>query len=202
MRAPQRLPGTVLAFLLPAVATGCLSRVLPEPAPPPISYDFGPPPDTPPARLPARFRLDAVTAPSWLRSQNIYYRRLDERPAALLPYARNRWIAPPPELFAERLSYRLARAEPAAAAGSPAAVELELELMSFEHVYTAPNSAYVVARARASYDGGDGRSYERMFETRRPAAAAVEGATTELPRAADELLGDVLAWLRAPASAP
>lgn len=196
----MRLPRAVLALLLSAVAAGCLSRVLPEPAPPPVTYDFGPPLKAPPARLPARFRLEAVTAPSWLRSQNIYYRRLDEQPAALLAYARNRWIGAPPELFAERLSYRLARAEPAAAA--QLSVALELELLSFEHVYTAPNSAYVVARARASYDGSDGRRHERLFETRRPAAAAVEGATAELPRAADELLDEVFAWLRAPASAP
>jgi hypothetical protein len=49
---------------------------------------------------------------------------------------------------------------------------LALELVSFEHVYSAPDRAHLVARA--TYDGRDGRSYEREFETRRPAAAAVE----------------------------
>jgi hypothetical protein len=53
-----------------------------------------------------------------------------------------------------------------------------------------------VARARAAYDDLDGATHERSFETRRSAAPSVEGATQELPRAADALLDDVLAWLR------
>ena len=176
-----------------ATAIGCLSQVLPEPTPPPVTYDFGPPPDAPPAPLPVGFRLDAVTAPSWLRSPNIYYRQLEHEPAALLPYARNQWIASPAELFAERLSHRVALASPEDVAEDLA---VELELVSFEHVYAAPDRAYVVARARATYDEPDGAAHERSFETRRSAAPSVQGATAELPRAADALLDDVLAWLR------
>ena len=196
--SPMRL---VAALILPVLAASCLSQVLPEPPPPPMTYDFGPPLDAPPAPLPVRFGLNAVTAPSWLRSPNIYYRRLDEQPARLLAYAQNVWIASAAELFAERLSHHLARAS-SAAAREP--LSLTLELVSFEHVYTAPDRAYVVARARALYDGRDGRTREATFETRRAARPAVDGATAELPRAADALLDDVLAWLRetAPAAAP
>jgi cholesterol transport system auxiliary component len=188
-----RTKAVAAALVWPMIATGCLSQVLPEPETPAVTYDFGPPPETAPAPLPERFRLDAVTAPSWLRSANIYYRKLDEQPAALMPYAKNRWIASPAELFAERLSYRVARAEPEVPAE---ALPLALELVSFEHVYASQDRSYVVARARASYDGRDGTTRERSFEKRIPAAASVHGATAELPRAADALLDDVLAWLR------
>jgi ABC-type uncharacterized transport system auxiliary subunit len=191
----RRSRAAAVALAMPAVLAACLSQVLPEPVPPPVTYDFGPPPAASPAALPSAFRVEAVTAPTWLRTPSIYYRRLHEQPAALHAYARNRWIAAPSELFAERLAYRLARAAPGEAADEPP-LALELELVSFEHVYAAPDEAYVVARARAQYDGPDGRTYEREFETRRPAAAAVDGATAELPRAADGLLDDVLAWLR------
>jgi hypothetical protein len=85
---------------------------------------------------------------------------------------------------------------------SSAALALTLELVSFEHVYAALDSAYVVARARAAYDDRDGATHARSFETRRPAAPSVDGATAELPRAADALLDDVLAWLREPTPAP
>lgn len=197
MRKLRRLAPVALA--LPVLAAGCLSQVLPEPAPPPVTFDFGPPPDTPSAALPAPFRLDAVTAPSWLRSPNIYYRRLDEQRTALVPYAQNVWIASAAELFAERLASRLARAG-AEQASEPLALELELE--SFEHVYTAPDRAYVVARLRAAYRGRDGQTRERVLEVRRPAAATVDGATAELPRAADDLLDAVLGWLREAVPAP
>jgi ABC-type uncharacterized transport system auxiliary subunit len=190
---PKLLRAAAVAAALPFIVASCWSQVLPEPSPPPATFDFGPPPAAPPAPLPLRFRLDSVTAPSWLRSPNIYYRALHEQRAALLPYANNRWIASAAELFTERLTYRLAQAEPELAARE---LTLALALVSFEHVYTARDDAYVVARARASYEGFDGRAHERAFERRLPAAAAVEGATAELPRVADRLLDDVLVWLR------
>lgn len=192
----DRCRAVAVAAALPLVLTACLSRVLPEAAPPPVTYDFGPLPEERSTPLPVRFRLDSVSAPSWLRTQNIYYRRLYEQPAALTPYARNVWIAPASELFAERLGHRLAQAEPEV---SSSELPLALQIVTFEHVYTAPDAAYVVARARASYDGFDDRTRGREFVQRRPAAATVEGATAELPRAAELLVDDMIAWLAAEA---
>ena len=191
------VPGFVraagLAVVLPLLLGGCLARVLPEPSPPPVTYDFGPLPDEQPATLGLPFRLENVDAPSWLRTQNIYYRRLVEQQAALRPYTRNQWIASTPELFAERLEDRLARAAPES---SIEGLPLRLEIVTFEHVYTAHGGSYVIARARAAYDDFDGRTRRRQFEQRREAAASVEGATTELPVVADNLLDGVLDWLR------
>ena len=172
---------------------GCLPQLIPEPAQPPLTFDFGPPPDERPAPLPLRFRLETVYAPSWLETPSIYYRRLDEQQGALRAYAQNQWIAPAPELFAERLSYRLSQAAPAR---SSEELALRLEILRFEQVYTAPDEAYVVARARASYDDLDGRMRRREFERRRATAAAVDGATAALPHVADDLLDGVLEWLR------
>ncbi|MBN1240296.1 MAG: membrane integrity-associated transporter subunit PqiC [Gammaproteobacteria bacterium] len=174
---------------------GCASGLLPEPAPPPATFDFGPLPDAAPAALPLRVRLEAVTAPSWLDGLDIYYRRLDEQAGALRPYARNQWIAPAPELLAQRLRHRLAQA--AADAPPERTADLEIELLSFEHVFTGPDDAYVLARLRASLEGSDGGLLRREFEARRPADASVRGATQELPLAADELIRDVVGWLRA-----
>ncbi len=192
-RRAAALARAAACAVLPLLLGGCLSRVIPEPPPPPLTYDFGPPPDVEPAPLSLPFTLENVSAPSWLRTPNIYYRRLDQHRGALQPYARNQWIAATPELFAERLADRLARAAPAAA---DARLPLRLEIVRFEHVYTAANESYVIARARASFDGFDGRVRRREFEHREPAAASVHGATAALPRVADTLLDGVLEWLR------
>lgn len=183
-----------VCIVLPLVLSGCLSRVLPEAAPAPTTFDFGPLPEDAPMPLPSSVRLDRVTAPSWLEGTNILYRRLDTQPAALLPYARNVWIASVPELFAERLAYRLEQAAPPDADVEP--VWLEVELVSFEHVYTSPSEAYVIARARASFEERAGSTRSRAFEVRRPAEANVGGALSELPAAADELVLDIIAWSR------
>lgn len=199
IRSPERTrPVTVarvaaFCLALPLVVSGCLSRVIPEAAPAPQTFDFGPLPEDAPPPLPSPFRLDRVTAPSWLESTNIYYRRLDAQPAALTPYARNVWIASVPELFAERLAYRLEQAAPDDLDAEPA--WLVLELVSFEHVYTSTSDAYVLARTRAAFEDRAGRSRSRAFEVRRPAAANVGGAIAELPAAADDLMLDVVSWL-------
>ena len=196
-RLGRTRPATVarvaaICLALPLIVSGCLSRVLPEAAPAPVTLDFGPLPEDAPPPLPLPFRLDRVTAPSWLESTNIYYRRLDEQPAALTPYARNVWIASVPELFAERLAYRLEQAVPDDLDAEPA--WLEIELVSFEHVYTSTSDAYVIARARAAFEDRAGRTRSRAFEVRRPAPANVGGAIAELPAAADDLMLDVVAW--------
>lgn len=178
------------------LATGCLSQIVPAPAPPPATYDLGPMPGDTPAPLPRRFRLDGVAAPSWLASTNIWYRRLDLAPAALRPYARNVWVANVSELFEQRLAFRLAQAAPATPRDGAGDWPLGFELVSFEHVYAGADDAHVIARARASFEDASGRVQRRQFERRRPAAASVEGATAVMPLVADELIADVIEWLR------
>lgn len=185
-----------LAFALAALLTlgGCLSQLIPETAPPPATFDFGPPPESPPAQLPMRVTLDPVTAPSWLEGTDILYRRLDEQPGALRAYARNAWIAAAPELFSQRLRNRLRNAVP----NDPPELEagLTVELLTFEHVFTQADDAHVLARVRATLLTPDGRTLRRELEVRRPAAASARGATEELPRAADELIDALIGWLR------
>jgi cholesterol transport system auxiliary component len=172
---------------------GCLPQLIPEAAPPPATFDFGPPPDERAAPLAVHVYLASVSAPTWLETTRIHYRRLDEQPSALRAYARNEWIAPLSELFAERLSRRLMLAAPA---GAGEEVTLRLRILRFEHIYAGPDDAYVVANVRASYEGFDGRERHRELERRRATAAAVDGATDALPRVADEIIDEVLGWLR------
>jgi hypothetical protein len=172
---------------------GCVAQLLPEAVAPPLTFDFGPPSEERAEPLPVRMLLDTVTAPSWLETRSIYYRRLDEQRGALRSYATNTWIAPASELFAERLTNRLASAAPP---GATETLWLRVEILRFEHVYTGIEEAYVVAGVRAAYDGVDGRPHVEELERRRPATAAVGGATEGLPQVADEVIDDVLAWVR------
>jgi cholesterol transport system auxiliary component len=172
---------------------GCLPQLIPELPPPPRTYDFGPLSDERPSSLPLRVRVEAVTAPSWLNGFEIHYRRLDEQPGALRAYAQSQWIAPAPELFAERLRHRLSQAAPEAPGRE---LVLRLEILSFEQVFERPDQAYAVSRARASLNGLAGGERRRELERRRPTAASVQGATAALPAVADDMIDALLDWLR------
>lgn len=180
-----------MAGCMLVVLGGCLPQLVPEPAPPPQRYDFGPPSEDRPAALAQRVRLDTVQAPSWLEGPEIRYRRLDEHPHALRAYARNQWIAAVPELVAQRFRHRLSQAAPGGGAGE---LVLRLELVRFEQVFTGPDDAYVVLHARARIDGTGAAPRELSYE--RPAAPNAPGAARALSALVDSAVEDVLEWLR------
>jgi ABC-type uncharacterized transport system auxiliary subunit len=181
---------TVAAWLL--ALAGCVPQLLPEPPPPPRSFDFGPLPDAAPEPLPFAVRLTGVQTPSWLDSRDILYRRLDEQPGALHAYARSAWVAPPAELLGERLKHKLNEAMPNDRRPDHA---LYVELVTFEHVYANTREAWVTVRARASVDGPE-HAAEHSFTLRRDVRPDVHGATGGLPAAADELVEQIGQWLR------
>jgi cholesterol transport system auxiliary component len=196
VRSRIALSGPALVIVLVIGLPGCANLIpdlVPQPPPPPRSYDFGPVSDGRPAQLPFPVRLGDVQTPSWLQSPDLLYRRLDEQPGAVRAYAQSRWVAPPSELLAHRLSHVLADAIPEDA-GRDAV--LGMELLSFEQVFSAPDDAYVGVHARATLDHADGWSVQRRFSIRRASAPNVHGATRELPAAADELIEEIVAWLR------
>jgi hypothetical protein len=195
-RSPPRLrPGLRAAV----VALLCLSisacpNLVPEPGPPPRSFDFGPLPAAEPAPLPFAVGLGTVSAPSWLQGPDILYRRVHEQPGAIRPYAQNAWIAAPGELLAQRLRHMLATAAPEERRGRE--MLLRLEILAFEQVFERADAAHVVVHAVAMLDGLDRDPLERSFLLRRAATPDVEGATRELPQAADDLIREVGDWLR------
>ncbi len=185
------------AVLLPALLLVGCAGLLPEPAPPPRGFDFGPLPDsasTPP--LAAGVSLIAVRAPSWLDGPEIRYRQLDRHPAALSAYAGSEWVAPPAELLEQRLRHRLAALDsPANAAVAPA--RLEIELQAFEQRFESPQQATVLASARASLARRGDIPQTRVFTIEVASTPDVAGATRSLPQAADALVEAILAWLSA-----
>lgn len=187
----QLATASVLSVMLLALS-GCL-QLIPEPDPPAQDYDFGPPPEERPEALPARVRLTAVEAPSWLDGRDIRYRRLDEQPQALLAYARSRWVAAVPELFAHRLRQRLAQATPA---GRRSELVLSLEIERFEQAFTGPDDAYVALQAHARVEDAGGSVQAREVSLERASAPNADGATEELSVLADMAIDDLLEWLR------
>lgn len=191
-RLKQLATASVLSGMLLALS-GCLSQLIPEPDPAPQNYDFGPPPEERAEALRAGVRLTAVEAPSWLDSRDIRYRRLDEQPQALLAYARSRWVAAVPELFAQRLRQQLAQA---ASADRRSELVLRLEIERFEQVFTGPDDANVVLQAHAHVEDANGSVHVREVSLERASAPDADGATAELSVLADRAIDDLLEWLR------
>jgi cholesterol transport system auxiliary component len=195
MSVNRSRPGVRAAMVaLLCLTISACPNLMPEPAPPPRSFDFGPLPAHEPAPLPFAVGLGTVSAPSWLQGPDILYRRVHEQPGAIRPYAQNAWIAPPGELLAQRLRHMLATAAPEERRGRE--MLLRLELLAFEQVFERPDSAHVIVHALAMLDGLDAEPHERSFLLRRAATADVEGATRELPQAADDLIRELGEWLR------
>lgn len=182
----------VMALIL-AGTSGCMPQLLPSLPPAASTYDFGPLRGDETQPLPIHAELAQLTAPSWLTGPEIRYRRLDEQPGVLRAYSQNQWVADVPELFAHRLRHRLAQAAPPASGRSGL---LRIEILSFEQVFVAPDDAYVIALARAIFEDAGGRAHSRDFESRRPSAPHVEGATRGLPVVADEVIDAITAWLQ------
>ncbi|MDT8399918.1 MAG: ABC-type transport auxiliary lipoprotein family protein [Pseudomonadales bacterium] len=188
------LGGSALLTVSGMMLLGACS-VLPQPAPLPQQYDFG----LPAARsisggLPL-VTLAGVTAPSWLDTTAILYRRLDQRPRSLHYYAQHAWVARPAELLEERLLNLLSQGTPEGSAARPAV--LEVNLVQLEQVFESPQSAYAQVAVRVSLDRRPaGLLLRREFSARQATDADVQGALVQLPLLVDEVLTELLAWLQ------
>lgn len=189
--APLRSP-RLLAVLLSLWLGGC-SGLLPEPEAPPSRFDLGPlpAPSLTDADL-AGVGLEHLSAASWLDGQQIPYRQLHRRPEAVQHYAAHAWIAPPSEMLEVRLEQMLA--------GDGDATErwrLEVDLLSFEQVFTSADEAHAAIKLRATLRqrGGEDRIRQRTFSAETPVSANVDGAIEGLPQVADRVLWDLLAWV-------
>jgi hypothetical protein len=181
---------TIMVLLLGLQGCGGL---WPEPPPPARSFDFGPLPAVTGPAPRDRLELGRVDAPIWLEVQDILYRRQYAQPGALSAYAGSEWAAPPADLFAHRLRFRLAQHEASAPSAQPA--RLSFELQAFEQVFESPENAYVHAAALATVLPRGGPSRQRLLQVQLPADATVHGATRRLPEAADALIEQLFEWL-------
>lgn len=81
-----------------------------------------------------------VEAPKWLNDNRIRYRLLYASPTQVRYYMRDKWLASPPELFAQLLNSGNLIAH------SP----ITVTLLAFEQQFTAPNQAHVSMRFTVS----------------------------------------------------
>ncbi|MCC5873409.1 MAG: membrane integrity-associated transporter subunit PqiC [Gammaproteobacteria bacterium] len=183
---------TALPTLLLMLWLGGCTALLPEPEPAPSRFDLGPWSEPAPidADL-AGVRVQSLRAASWLNVAQISYRQLHRRPEAVHHYAAHAWIAPPPEMLAVRLEQMLASDGDARERW-----RLEVELLSFEQVFTSSQDARATIMLRASLRerGGDDRIHQRSFIATEPVTADVDGAIEGLPKVADAALRELVAW--------
>jgi cholesterol transport system auxiliary component len=168
MNARGRLLGT-LGLLLPALLA---CSVLPEPPAAPALHDFGPHAanarDFPWARV-------EVAAPDWLQDALIHYRFLYARPTEVRAYTRDRWLAPPAVLLAQRLT----------GGSRDGSYRLDIELQDFEQIFDRPGVSRVVLAFRATVTApkGAGPAAEQAFLFEQPAPTAdAAGALAAYPR--------------------
>ncbi|MFM8442217.1 MAG: hypothetical protein ACKN9W_02615 [Methylococcus sp.] len=179
----QLLAAAILALLF---VSGC--SLLPEAPPSPARHDFGP------------MRADAaplpwseaeVTAPEWLQDSALHYRLLYANPTEIRAYTRDSWVAPPPELLANRLN------------GGPrtGSRRLTLKLRSFEQVFDRPGHARVVMAFHASLTPTqDGAPIaERDFRFESPTSTAdAPGALSQFPVLIEKAMAALREWALQP----
>lgn len=159
-----------------------------ERPPHPALHDFGP---TSNEQNESRAHWSAVSvdAPEWLQDQRIQYRLLYANPTQVRFYAFDRWIAPPPELLAQRLSV----------VGGGGRYRLQIQFQQLEQVFERPENAHVVMAFRANvWEPDTNRSVgERAFRLRQatltPNAAGAVDAFSHVVDRAITMLSD---WSR------
>lgn len=185
-------------FLAILALAGC--TLGPPPRPPQTLYDFGVPAAGNSPRLSTSLAIARVSAPEWLESPTLQYRLAYQDALRYQGYAGSRWVAPPAQLLTERLRQAAAqlgnRGVVREADGVKADYVLRLELEEFNQVFDSPQASRGVVRARASLMR-DGRllAAQKTFAVEKPAATAdAAGGAHALSAAADQLVGELLAW--------
>jgi len=184
----MRVAAAWLWFSFLLAAAGC--SVLPQREPPPALHDFGPRPHHSTEQVTTAWSSVTVDAPEWLQDEQIRYRLLYADPTRMRFYTRDRWLAPPPALLAQRWS----------AVSDGRGYRLRIGLIDFEQVFDRAGHARAVLQFRATAEIPDSRRPvgERVFQfTRATPSADAAGAVTAFAALVDEAATSVEAWLAA-----
>lgn len=187
----------VLTLSAAALLAGCAAN-------PPAAalYDFGLATAAPAAAsvppLPALIVAD-IGGPSWLDSQNMYYRLLYADPQQARPYANSHWNAAPLQLLSQRLRTRMAQAGVKVLAATDAATGvtlLRVEIDEFAQHFDTPQHSSGRLTLRASLLRGHRLIDQRSFSHTSPAASAdAAGGAGALAATADAVAADLLGWI-------
>ena len=175
-------------FLIPVIiaAAGCSLAPKQQPA----LHDFGASILVPPGNHTDEARI-IVAAPKWLWDSRIRYRLLYAAPTQVRFYALDRWIAPPPELFEQRLT----------ANGNMLNYPLRIRLLDFEQQFEAPDKARALLRFYVEAYVADNKTViaaqeirlEKMTQT--ADAAGAVNAFADLTQQAGDKIRDWLTGL-------
>lgn len=150
----------------------------------PALHDFGLPVSTAVERGKGSV---SVNAPTWLWDNRIRYRLLFSSPSQVRFYGLDRWIAPPPEMLEQLLTFN----------GKARDYVLIIRLQDFEQQFDKPDRARVVLRfsIEAYSDNKQKVSTQEFYLqqlTKTPDAAGAITGFIDLARQADEKIQD---WL-------
>jgi len=129
-----------------------------------------------------------VSAPEWLRDYRIHYRLLYNQPTQVRFYTLDRWLAPLPELFQERLQ----------SGGLSYAYPLDIELLAFEQQFTSSQQATVVMHFNVQVysNNHNQRIISKQFLLRQNSPNAdAKGAVTAFANLSHQAIFDVSNWL-------
>lgn len=198
----RSLARSLATLALGIVAACSLKRA---PRPPIATYDLtvSSVADAPSSSLATALLVrDPVGAP-WMDGQGMHYRLAYQEPARVRRYAGSRWAMSPLRLFGARLRDRLAAASVkgvlAEGDGGEADHTIAVEVETFEQVFDSPSTSRGVVRVRASLFGKPARRLlgQRTFEVAAPAPTAdAAGGVRALARAGDEVVGQMIDWIR------
>lgn len=200
LAARRRTGAVFLALLSVAVLTAC---ALPERAPAPLRYDFGPPAAAASeaaagARPLLALRLQASPA---LDTPAMLYRLGYADAQQLRAYGQSRWAMVPAELVQQRLREGLGRQYALLPAGEGAPRLLYIELEEFSQLFTAPAESSGLLRLRATVlqrtAGGEQLLAQRVLQVQRPAATPdAAGGVRALTAATDAAVAELAQWLQ------
>lgn len=187
-------------LLMAMLLTAC---ALPERAPAPLRYDFGPPAMVPSAATssaPRPVLALRVQASPALDSPAMLYRLGYADAQQLRAYSQSRWAMVPAELVQQRLREGLGR-QFVLPPGDVAPRLLLIELDEFSQLFSSPEQSAGLLRLRATLlqrtAGGEQLLAQRELQLQQPAASAdAAGGVRALGAATDAAVTELVQWLQ------
>ncbi|MCZ8294545.1 MAG: ABC-type transport auxiliary lipoprotein family protein [Hylemonella sp.] len=183
-----------------ALLTACAG--LPERAPAPLRYDFGPAAAvSQPASGTRPLLALRVQASPALDSPAMLYRLAYADAQQLRAYSQARWAMVPAELLQQRLRDGLGRQYVLPPAGDAAPRLLHIELEEFSQLFSSAEQSAGLLRLRASLlqrtGGGEQLLAQRELQLQQPAASAdAAGGVRALGAATDAAVTELVQWLQ------
>lgn len=187
-------------LLSAALLSACAG--LPERAPAPLRYDFGPAAAvTQPAPGTRPLLALRVQASPALDSPAMLYRLAYADAQQLRAYSQARWAMVPAELLQQRLREGLGRQYVLPPTGDAAPRLLYIELEEFSQLFSSVDQSAGLLRLRASLlqrtAGGEQLVAQRELQLQQPAASAdAAGGVRALGAATDAAVTELVQWLQ------